>query len=732
VSTRAAPVRGGLVCAALAVVGTYALFSCGRPSTDAVPSHDEVRASYRPSDVELLDRDGEVVHELRTDPRQRSLAWVALGEVSPLLRDAIVAAEDARFARHRGVDGLAVLAALRDRLAGAPARGASTITMQLATLLDERAGRPRRRSLAAKWRQMRRAWALEAGWSKEQILEAYLNLVSFRGEVRGVGAAAAVLLGKRPHGLSQAEALVLAVLPRAPNAGADRVVARAVRLASRLRVPAEAARIGHAAQAVLDADRASTVRVAAAPHLAARLLRAGDGARREPRRTTVDLALQRATARILDEHLRELRGQNVRDGAALVVDNASGDVLAYVGGRGTRASARHVDGVRARRQAGSTLKPFLYATALEMRLLTASSLLDDAPLALPVAGGLYQPRNYDESFRGIVSLRTALASSLNVPAVHVLQLVSADAFLAKLRALGFVGLRDDGGFYGPSLALGSADVSLEELVAAYRTLANGGLATSLRWWLGDAGADTSADARRVLAPEAAWIVADVLADREGRSASFGLENALATPSWTAVKTGTSKEMRDNWCVGFSPRFTVGVWVGNSSGEPMHGVSGLAGAAPVWRDIVALLTAGDPGAPPATPAGVLHARVSFPDGVEPPRGEWFLRGTEPGPGGQRLASLPPRIRSPRPGTVFALDPDVPDELQRIVFRADDSRDGPPSHVRWQLDGRDLAPGDEPVLWPPEPGPHRLALVGAGGRALDEVSFEVRGGARVAVR
>ncbi|MEW6271402.1 MAG: penicillin-binding protein 1C [Thermodesulfobacteriota bacterium] len=734
-------VRSGLACAALAFLGTYAAFSCGRPDAATVPTYDEVRSSHRPSDVQLLDRHGAVAHELRTDPRRRSLAWMTLDEISPLLRDAIVFAEDRRFARHGGVDALALAGALRDRLAGRPLRGASTITMQLATLLDERAGLPRRRSLAAKLRQMRRARALEATWSKHQILEAYLNLVSFRGEVRGIGAAAGVLFAKRPHGLSQAEALVLAVLPRAPNAPGERVAARAAQLARRLGSSVDAAQIARATGAAVDTDRAAAIRVASAPHLAARLLRDhGEAPHAGPVRTTIDVGLQRAATRILEEHLRELRSRNVHDGAVLVVDNASGDVLAYVGGRGARASARHVDGVRARRQAGSTLKPFLYATALERRLLTAASLLEDAPLAVPVAGGLYQPSNYDDAFRGVVSLRSALASSLNVPAVRALGLLSPDAFLAKLRALGFAGLSRSGDFYGPSLALGSAGVSLEELVAAYRTLANGGRATPLRYVV-DGGASRAAtevhpaSGVRVLGEEAAFIVADVLADRDGRSATFGLESALATRTWSAVKTGTSKEMRDNWCVGFSRRFTVGVWVGNSSGEPMHDVSGVSGAAPVWRELTALLAedAGAPAPTPEPPAGVVRARVDFPGGVEAPRDEWFLRGTEPGAAGYAFAARPPRIRAPRRGTILALDPDVPADLQRIAFETDVARDGSrAAGTRWQLDGRDLAPADAPFLWRARAGRHRLVLVGADGRALDAVDFEVRGGRAVAAR
>jgi len=738
-AARATPVAIAAAACAMAACATAVALALGvavgavRGRGEIVPTPAAVRAAHRPSDVEVLDRHGVLVHELRADAAQRSLAWVPLVAVAPALRDAIVAAEDRRFATHGGVDLLALASAGRERLRGAALRGASTITMQLASLLDRRGGRHEARTPAAKWRQMRRAWALERTWTKDEILEAYLNLVPFRGEVSGVGAAAGVLLGKRPHGLAPWEAVVLAVLPRSPNAELPAVRARANRLAARLGLDLAPARLDEAAQLALSAD-ARRPRVALAPHLARRLLGTAAGeppaARGATRRSTLDAGLQLAAARLLEEQLRELESRNVRDGAVLVVDNASGDVLAYVGGRGARATARHVDGVRARRQAGSTLKPFLYAAALDERLLTAASLLQDTPLAVPVTGGVYQPRNYDEGFRGLVSVRSALASSLNVPAVRTLDLLSPDAFVARLRTLGF-GLERSAAFYGPALALGSAEVSLEELVAAYRALANGGVWSPLRTSLDGSAAPALppgvSPGARVFSPEAAFVVADVLSDRESRSATFGLENALATRSWAAVKTGTSKEMRDNWCVGFSRRHTVGVWVGNASGEPMHDVSGLTGAAPIWRELMGILDAGAPSEPPAAPAGLVRAAAAFAREAEVLRDEWFLYGTEPGVAAASLAPQRPRIASPQQGSILAIDPDIPRDLQRLALEARGVGHGsPPAY--WRLDDAALGSAAGIRLWPLIPGRHRLLLVAEDGRVLDAVAFEVRGGRR----
>ena len=320
-------------------------------------------------------------------------------------------------------------------------------------------------------------------------------------------------------------------------------------------------------------------RVALAPHVARALLSANH-ARVQ---TTLDAELQAYATELLQQQLAALADSHVADAAVLVVDNRSGEVLAYVGNAGSSASAAYVDGVRAPRQAGSTLKPFLYEMAIERKLITAASLIDDSPVNLLTPSGLYVPQNYDREFKGLVSARTALSASLNVPAIRTLMLAGADAFVERLQALGFDDVIHDGDFYGFSLALGSAEVSLWQLTNAYRALANGGQWSALKL---ERALRTAATP--VLDPAAAWIVASMLSDPLARSVTFGLENPLASRHWAAVKTGTSKDMRDNWCIGFTGRFTVGVWVGNFDGSPMRDVSGVTGAAPVWIELVDFL------------------------------------------------------------------------------------------------------------------------------------------------
>ncbi len=321
-----------------------------------------------------------------------------------------------------------------------------------------------------------------------------------------------------------------------------------------------------------------------APHLARTLLKRPG----ERVTSTLDARVQRHAADTLQRHLRELDGRHVEDGALVVLDNATGEVLAWVGSSGELSRASEVDGVTARRQPGSTLKPFLYALAIETRLLTAASLLDDAPLAVTTPAGLYVPQNYDRGYKGHVSLRQALASSLNVPAVRTLAVVGYEPFYRQLKALGLNTLTRDADHYGYSLALGGAEVTLLDLANAYRTLANTGVSTPVRTVPGGLAHEPV----RVIAPGAAYIVGDILSDPAARALTFGLAGPLATRYAASVKTGTSKDMRDNWAIGYTARYTVGVWVGNFSGAPMHDVSGVSGAAPVWREIMDFLHEGD--------------------------------------------------------------------------------------------------------------------------------------------
>ena len=453
-----------------------------------------------------------------------------------------------------------------------------------------------------------------------------------------------------------------------------------------------------------------------APHLAQKLLdRPGTRVS-----STLDTNLQRAAMLSMREHLLSLNGQNVKDAAAIVIDNKTGDVLAYVGSSGELSDAANVDGVSALRQAGSTLKPFLYGLAIDERLLTAASVMDDSPLQLITPMGLYIPQNYDRDFKGAISVRTALGSSLNVPAVRTLGLVGVDHFVRTLRSYGLTSLTADGDHYGFSLALGGVDVRLAELANAYRALANRGEWRPLRYKI----ADHAQTQKQVLSRQAAFIIADILSDKGARALTFGLENPLATRVWTAVKTGTSKDMRDNWCIGFSSRYTVGVWVGNFNGAPMRDVSGVSGAAPIWRELMDYLHHGSSSPIPKAPRGIVAQPVHFSPPIESPRTEWFVEGTEASEirlvaannSGQQTLT---RILYPTNGTIIAMDPDIPIKHQRVQFSSRGAED-----IAWLVDGASVGNGIE-VGWTPSGGRHKLVLTDLQGNELDSVSFEVRG-------
>ena len=697
-----------------AVAGTILLLVFALSRSVPMPAFQEVRSAYSGSEATVLDRHHQVIHQLRVKHQGRRLDWVGPSEISPAFRSALVHAEDRRFHTHQGVDWISFGGALAGSFKSARNRGASTITMQLAAMLHEQL-RPRGhgRSVAQKWNQIRSALSLERSWSKNDILEAYVNLVTFRGELQGIGAAAKGLFDKSPHGLDDIESMILAALVRSPNAESEAVSRRAIALSESMGLRLEAAEIGVRAKAVLSRPYFVQPEVALAPHVALRLVGINPGATTIV--STLDRNLQSFALGVLRHHLLSLRSQNVADAAAIVVDNRTGEVLAYVGNAGDQTSAKYVDGVEALRQAGSTLKPFVYATALERRYLTAASLIDDSPVDLPVTGGVYRPMNYDQRFHGLVTARAALASSLNVPAVKALNMIGVETFVEQLRALGFRKLRS-AEFYGPSLALGSADVALWDLVNAYRALANAGRVGSMRLTFDD----PAGPSKPAFSPEAAFLVSHILSDRESRSMTFQLESPLATRYWSAVKTGTSKDMRDNWCVGYSSQYTVGVWAGNFSGAPMWNVTGITGAAPAWVEIMNWLHRDGSSRGPEAPAGVVCRDVEFSHSGRSRR-ECFIEGTETPVVQETAASVRIKIAYPASGTVIALDPDIPAAQQRLFLEAEPRDD----RLRWVLDGEVLGSAGSLALWIPKVGPHTLALRDKTGRVLDSVVFQVRG-------
>ena len=541
--------------------------------------------------VDFTDRDGLPLGTLLSRDQEHT-AFVPLAQVSPDFVHAIIAAEDGRYYRHGPVDAAAVARAtwqmIRERKV---VSGASTITMQLARMI-----RPGHEGVAGKMLEVWGAWRVSAGMNRDQILEAYVNRLPMGGNVYGVEAAARAYFGIPAARLDLAQASLLAALPNDPTGlnPYDRMPELRVRQRYVLaRMVADgyltAAQAEDAGGEPLTLQPRNQGIIAGAHFLFYAAGSLAPGATRA--RTTLDRPLQEFVETQVRQTLAGLAGHDVHQAAVLVVDNRTGDVLAYAGSADyfdDLALGRN-DGVQSLRQPGSTLKPFLYQDALESHVIHPNSILDDTQAYYPIPGGeLYSPSDYSEAFLGPVRVRIALADSLNVPAVRVLSLTGVGTFLDRLHALGFAHLDKPAEYYGLGLTLGSGEVSLWELTHAYLTAARAGDAIPLRVLLSGATADSSSTvgAARLIGDATAWqLVTDILSDSHARAASFGVDSMLSPPFAAAVKTGTSSDYRDTWTVGYTTDYTVGVWAGNFDGRPMRRVSGVVGAAPLWNRIM---------------------------------------------------------------------------------------------------------------------------------------------------
>jgi penicillin-binding protein 1C len=639
--------------------------------SEPLPSFLEVKTSYHPSDIWVVDRHGSPLASVRTGMTERSLPWVHLKELSPEIISILLKAEDKRFFEHFGVDPIAIGNAIKQGLAGGRWRGASTLTMQLVHLVA-RANGPKKGSWIRKLRQMYLALRLESDWSKEQILEAYVNLVSFRGELKGLRAATLAFFAKSPSGLREDEAALLIALLRAPNAMPDVVATRACALLN----TGSCLSVQYLVQKHFGGDYVLARDRHLLPILAHEFVTNPSSESNEDHgeliTTSLDSRIQRLAVELLRDNLLALRGQNVRDGAVLVLRTQTGEVLAYVGNGGPgAASAFQVDGVKTRRQAGSTIKPFIYAAAMEDGRLESTSLLEDSPINISLGDGkVYRPRNYDQKFRGLVSAAEALGSSLNVPAIKVLGMIGETKALALLRELGVSKLADDD-FYGHSLALGTVDITLWELTHAYRQL----------------GVSSTALSDKTRAK-----IFNILAAPEYRRFTFGLDSVLAQPFPTAVKTGTSQDMRDNWCIGWNDEYTVGVWVGNFDGQPMWHVSGVSGAAPVWHRLMgSLVPKKDQPVPTYQhPEARLNHRVLT------------------------------RIRYPTPNMLVALDPEIPKESQKLNIEIEN----PQNNQHIFVNEKRISHSQPLTFWSVQRGRHQVELRAHSGEVLDRVTFDVR--------
>ncbi|MBD2383868.1 penicillin-binding protein 1C [Cylindrospermum sp. FACHB-282] len=702
--------------------------------------------------MQFSDRHGLPLGTLLTRDQEHT-AIVPLKQISPQFINAIIAAEDGSFYHHGALDTKAVIRAIREAIhAKKIVSGASTITMQLARMLD-----PVSRTLSGKLQEIWLSWRLTAGMNKNQILSAYVNRLPMGGNIYGVEAAAQTYFSISASDLNLAQASLLAAIPNNPTyfnpyEHWERLKKRQKYVLNQMVLD------GHITRPT--AERIYTEKVVfqsrqkgiiAAPHF---LFWLADQRTPPPKQrgeiestriqTTIDRPLQQFVEAQVQQVISSLAANNVHDAAALVIDNHTGEVLAYVGSPDyfNEVKLGRNDGVQALRQPGSTLKPFVYELALEKGVIRPNTILADVPSHYAIPGAkLYSPTDYTESFLGPVRVRVALANSLNVPAVKVLEKVGVQTFLERLHQLGFEHLNQTPEYYGLGLTLGSGEVSLWELARAYVTMARQGEATQLVTAFSDSPIQ---NLKSKIQNSQTWqLITDMLSDRHARATSFGVDSVLNLPFPTAVKTGTSSNFRDTWTVGFSSNYTVATWVGNFNGEPMRQVSGVTGAAPLWNRIMLHLHEHQEPADFLSPKGLVQLPICAISGLKPTSDctsvvqEYFYPEDKLAYGNQHHFQLPSeynewlarqqqssfaagnlRILSPHNGDLFLLYPGETAK-QKLEFKLAGTS---ATAVEWWLNGEKLATQSaNSFFWHLRPG--NWTLTATSSSSSDKVSFRV---------
>ena len=691
------------------------------------PLPDDLRAVVNQiNKPQLLDRDGRpltVTFQNQWNVHQQ----VRLEQIPHVLQQAFILAEDKRYYQHTGIDWTARLNALGQNLMALKGvRGASTISEQVVRMVHARP-----RSVWARWVEGWEARLLERRFDKATILEFYLNQVPYAAQRRGVVQAADYYFDRDLETLSEKEMLALAVLVRAPSRfdlhkSTDRIEGRldvlinratdAGMLANAMQVkqqaltvqrPAPVLDVRHFAQYVHSLDTESQSRIV----------------------TTLDSDLQYLGEELLNRRLNQLAPKQVQHGALIVVDHQQDEVLVWaVGNADSNAEPTAYDTLLVKRQPGSTLKPFVYASALE-RGWTPATLIDDSPLTEGVGRGVHAYRNYSNQYYGEVSLREALGNSLNIPAIKAAQHVGVEPLLARLQALGIHDLALRSVDYGHGIALGNAEVSLFQLTEAYAALARGGIYRPLSVLKSTA---PPAFGRRVYSEAASTLIANILSDADARSREFGRGGALHLPVQTAVKTGTSSDYRDAWVMAFNHRYLVGVWMGNLDSRPMQDVTGSVGPAMVMRAMFNELNRHTATRPLHLARELQRHAVCIDSGLRSDgecasRDEWFLPNSLPSARTELGQISPYRLAQPVDQMLVARDPRIPDEHEALELRLNQTEHV--QHVEWLVNDQLVATTHSgSYVWPLQGGEFRVQARVFSADAVPQltptVSFTVR--------
>ena len=629
---------------------SFAFFAKDLPQPDKVVRREGFS-------TKIYDRNGELLYDIYQGQKRTP---VDLSEIPQHLRNATIAVEDKNFYKHEGFDLTGIFRALYNIIVHHRLQGGSTLTQQLVknVLLTSQ------RTLTRKLKEFILAVQIEHRYSKDQILQMYLNEAPYGGAAWGVEAAAETYFGKKVKELNLVESAILAGLPQRPSVyspfsdNPKAYVGRTQQVLRRMRedgyITSEQEK--EALSQLEKVEFASQGASFKAPHFVMYVKKqledrygqqmVEQGGLRVT--TTLDLKIQEEAQKAVSEEIKKVEPLHITNGAAIVLDPQSGEILAMVGSKDYNDP--NYDGkvnvVLSLRQPGSAIKPVTYLTALK-KGYTASTLLMDTPTTFPGGSGQpdYQPVNYDGKFHGPLQVRYALGNSINIPAVKMLAMVGIKEMLSTAYEMGISTLEptvDNLKRFGLSVTLGGGEVRLLELANAYNAFANGGLRVEPVAILKVTDKDgrvleerKKISGKRVITPEQAFIISHILADNSARLITFGERSALVIPGRTvAVKTGTTNDKRDNWTIGWTPQIMVGVWVGNNDNSPMKEVSsGISGAAPIWHRIISAALADKPNVGFDVPEGVVTAEVDQVSGFRahdgyPSRVEYFIKGTEP--------------------------------------------------------------------------------------------------------
>jgi penicillin-binding protein 1C len=787
-------VRGvaAAVAVGLGLIAFVAWLRCG-----AIP--DGLLDDARGRSTTIVDRNGVVLYEARSVNGTRTVPLDA-NALPQALVSATLAAEDHRFWSHVGIDPIASLRAAKRNVLGQSREGGSTITQQVAKLLlaRQQPEASRARGLAIKLREAVLALRLEHRLSKREILALYLNLASYGNQLVGAERASQAYFGCSTSLLTPAQAAFLAALPQRPSRfnpyrDAERARARHRHVLTRMR------ELGWLDAA--DTDRALVERLRftreqpafLAPHFVDMVLSraTADGAASKGAptggpggtanaastriETTLDASLQADVQGIIRSERADLERHGAHNVAVVVLDNATGEWLAWEGS-GNYGDQEHggtIDGALTPRQPGSALKPFTYALAFEQGYSPAN-VLPDIPSHFPTAqpGVLYSPRNYDGRFRGPLRARAALAGSENVPAVALLSDLGVPSLVRFLRQVGFNTFDRTATYYGLGVTLGNAEVRLAELTSAYATFARDGV------WLAPTAVPraTPAEEVHVMSRRAAFWITDILSDPDAREFVFGRGGNLEFPFPVAVKTGTSQGYHDNWTIGYTKDVTVGVWVGNFNREPLRSSSGVTGAGPIFHAVMLAAVQHTRGHLPiaedaslgAAPTDLRRVAICALSGMRahawcPTRvSEWMPIDSSPLPCSWHHQSdeglltiwpaeyqswakdhgllqerrepaltlaaetMPTRpratsnctldIRNPPPGAIYLVDPTLRREFQTLPLQATCAQQ---QRIEWHIDGTliGITTGSDPLQWPLAIGDHRVTARDARGRIAE---------------